>query len=77
VIVLTELKAFSCLNCGRPYPAVPPNDICIVAKSTPCPKDDSIPIQTDCKDCGHRNTIWWDKKHDEDEDRFKRIAGGV
>lgn len=58
-----EPRNFSCVNCGNPYEAYPPNDENNIATQTPCNRNDSIEIKYECDNCNHINAIHWDKKH--------------
>jgi DNA-directed RNA polymerase subunit RPC12/RpoP len=74
VTVLTEFRTYGCTNCGAPYPVVQPDDVHIINIPNPCPKGDSIEMAAECPKCNFRHTLHWDKKHDDNEDRFRRMA---
>ena len=63
VYMSNEPRNFSCVNCGTPYEAYPPNDENNIAKQTPCDRGDSIEIKYECDNCNHINSIYWDKRH--------------
>ena len=70
---MSELRVFSCTQCGQGYEASPPDDIHMVAKMRECPKYDSIRIPHSCENCGNLNVIYWDKQHEKFEDDFNRV----
>jgi len=49
-------KIFSCLECGEPFEAFPPDDEHLIGSRDPSP--DAIVIKYTCVS-GHSNTIYW------------------
>ena len=58
-----EPRKFSCINCGHPYDAYPPNDVFHIAQNKQCNENDCIEIKYECDNCNNKNTIFWDQKH--------------
>ena len=54
-------KTFSCLYCGTPFEAYPPDDLHTVASRNEKDYEDHIKINYKCtaKGCGEINTIYW------------------
>jgi len=53
------LKRFSCLKCGTPFDAYPPDDRHDTATRNEKDYEDNIKVDYRCKECGHINTIYW------------------
>jgi len=54
-----EVKQFSCLHCGVPYTAIPPDDFHPYASVKADDVDDPLKMTYRCKACGKDNTIYW------------------
>lgn len=55
----TIAKKYSCLKCGSPFDAYPPDDSHDTATRDPNKYEDQIKVDYRCKDCGYVNTIYW------------------
>jgi rubredoxin len=53
------VKKFSCLKCGSPFDAYPPDDRHNVATRNEKDFKDNIKVDYVCKDCRNTNTIYW------------------
>jgi len=56
---MSQKKTFSCIKCGHPFDAYPPDDIHTVATRREGDYRDHIKIDYKCKNCGEVNTIYW------------------
>ena len=58
---MTEKKTFSCLKCGTPFDAYPPDEVYTIARREE--SKDAIKIEYKCKrpGCRHKNAIYWVK----------------
>jgi rubredoxin len=52
-------KRFSCLECGKPFDAFPPDDMHNVASRNQNSYEDNIKVDYTCENCAHVNTIYW------------------
>ena len=52
-------KGFSCLKCGTPYMAYPPDDFHYDASIKEKDVEDPIKVDYKCKECGNMNTLYW------------------
>jgi len=53
------VKRFSCLKCGTPFEAYPPDDRHDRATRNEKDYEDHIRVDYKCKDCANINTIYW------------------
>jgi hypothetical protein len=60
--------------CGSPFQAVQPDDVHTIVLSAPCPKGDSIEMPIDRKNCHYRNTLQWDRKHDDSTAKVTKVS---
>lgn len=54
-----KARKFSCLHCGTPFEAYPPDDRHTRATRNKKDYEDHIKVDYKCKDCGKFNTIYW------------------
>jgi rubredoxin len=54
-----NVKRFSCLKCGTPYDAYPPDDRHNIATVNEKDYEDHIKVDYRCEKCGNINTIYW------------------
>jgi DNA-directed RNA polymerase subunit RPC12/RpoP len=52
-------KMYSCLKCGAPFVAYPPDDRHDTASRIEKEFEDPIRVDYKCKDCPYINTIYW------------------
>jgi DNA-directed RNA polymerase subunit RPC12/RpoP len=53
------VKKYSCIECGSPFDAYPPDDRHDRATRNEGDYKDHIKVNYRCKDCGHTNVIFW------------------
>lgn len=58
-LVKEKVKKFSCLNCGNPFDAYPPDDSHDTASRNEGEYEDKIKVNYICKECKNVNTIYW------------------
>jgi len=58
-MVKEKVKKFSCLKCGTPFEAYPPDDRHYKATRNEKDYEDHIKVDYRCKECSHTNTIYW------------------
>jgi DNA-directed RNA polymerase subunit RPC12/RpoP len=58
-MVREEVKKYSCLNCGTPFDAYPPDDLHRWASRDPNHYKDNIKVTYLCKECKNENVIYW------------------
>ena len=62
-------KIFSCIKCGNPYEAYPPDDKHRIATMlSEEAKKDHIIVKYICKNCGNINILYW--AHDQPDAAF-------
>ena len=54
-------KIFSCIKCGHPFTAYPPDDVHDIATRNESDYEDHIKIDYKCEKCGAINTIYWSR----------------
>jgi rubredoxin len=54
-----KVKRFSCVKCGSPFDAHPPDDLHNTASLKEADVEDPIKVEYRCKDCGNINVIYW------------------
>ena len=54
-----EVKKYSCLKCGTPFDAYPPDDHHTFASRDPNQYKDNIKVTYICKECKNENVIYW------------------
>ena len=54
-----KVKKFSCLKCGTPFDAYPPDDRHDIATRNEKDYEDHIKVDYRCKECSTINTIYW------------------
>jgi DNA-directed RNA polymerase subunit RPC12/RpoP len=52
-------KRFSCLKCGTPFEAYPPDDRHGSATRNEKEYEDHTKVDYRCKECGNINTMYW------------------
>jgi DNA-directed RNA polymerase subunit RPC12/RpoP len=52
-------KTYSCLKCGAPFEAYPPDDRHTIATRNEKDFEDHIKVDYRCKECDNTNTIYW------------------
>jgi len=58
-MVKEKVKKFSCLNCGTPFEAYPPDDLHDKATRKKGFYKDNIKVNYICKKCKNVNTLYW------------------
>ena len=58
---MSERKTFSCLKCGRPFPAYPPDDLHPTASLNKEDLENTVEMKYKC-DCGNEITLYWGRR---------------
>lgn len=58
----TSIKKYSCIHCGSPFDAYPPDDIHVIATRDEIKSKDVIKVDHKCVNCNELNTIYWKKR---------------
>ena len=61
-MVKNTMKKFSCLNCGAPFDAYPPDDIHNTASLRITNVNEPKKIKYKCEQCNRENIIYWGRR---------------